>query len=506
MGQIFEDEFGFEVDEYGRDLDTPHNRKLEAYYRELELEQQQQANTRINYDSRFSSSSVNRGGVSYPKANARPARHPSFAQQDDYPIQTHYPRKTPNNGGNIPTRKELFDLDNDNTVKSVNTDVYISDEEHEEYLRANKKPAEKQSKKILKPVDGVYHDTLLPAGYVQTKIFLGGSTSDGNADSIQFSYFKREIMKKGEELGMEKNFGEGFFNSGSGFTPLSIEVANIIDLTPKDKSIITIENGEDIIDSILYLLASEPSTDVSKGEIYIADSYIATKYFNNTGRNLFMELSKATLTSPMELIKTLSEIYTRYEENAYTRNAILKIDSFLIHALNSYLAAYSGEQRFKVYSIEYLSEFYDAISTKISDSDLRKNMLIAVNSFLTNLIYGIKEFYSPDTQEAKTELFCPTKELITVTTNTNILKELGVISKENAGDNLFYLIDRTYTPYMHDMVSRIDKDKVMQKYNRTILFTFDNIYTIIKAASGSFYISNYQHMVTKKPVAETNKK
>ena len=60
---------------------------------------------------------------------------------------------------------------------------------------------------------------------------------------------------------------------------------------------------------------------------------------------------------------------------------------------------------------------------------------------------------------------------------------------------MFYEIDRVYTPYMHDMLTRLDKEKTIQKFNRVIFYNYKNIYTIIKCEEGKFTLSNFEQRV-----------
>lgn len=489
---VYEDKWGFQVNQWGEILDTPYNVELELAYQEQEAEDNRRSlpysrgmNNGHQHIDQNVSSRINRNNtITNPD---RQNRHPALNKS--YQEQTVMPSRNVNQSYNA-TRTSLarkaFDLDVDDII--VESKQPAVQQQAVESLNI---PV-KRKIQITKPADFNYHDILLPAGYRQIKTSL---PPDDRDEEITFNYYKREIIKEAiEGDDMDNRFGEGYFNDNKNFIPVSIEKAEIISLNKKENdTAVVLENGEDLIDQILYMIP-EDRMDASK--IYINDVFIAAKYYNNTGKNLFMELATMPVSSPVELMMRLEEIHKRYANNEYTRNGLAKIDNALKVSLNTYLAAFCGRPGYFVNGFMLgVRGMYEKIKKDVKDSDLRRNLLSAITTFLTNLLINIKQYASmiPDEDTTK-ELYCPTRELLVVSKNKNIIRELSEISKEQPNEYLFKLIDRKYTPYIHDMVERLDKDKMIQSYNRLVFFTFENMYSIIKGETGGYYISSFNRL------------
>lgn len=489
--EVYLDEWGFEVDKYNRVLDNQYNYDLELQYQEEEARAKY---AQVNagdirrreatpvYDSRISRDRIvtsSGGGSRHPALSRGHQQH----EQTRHSTVMDYPVATTNNRAKLGTSsKKMLDLDmeyEEITKQQTNHKVERAAPVNEDVPIAQT---------IVKPIDGNYHDILLPTGFKQTKIYLPPNELD---DKTYVKYYKREITNEIGDDDMDNRFGESYFGNGKGFIPVSIEQAEIISLDKEDNAAV-LENGEDIIDQVLYLV---PQDRIDSSKIYVSDIFIAAKYYNNVGKNLFTDLTIAPVNDPVDLMNRLEGIYSRYFNNEYTKNGILKIDSALANSLNTYLAAYCGKPGFFVKGFMLgVKPMYNKIRADIKDTDLRKNLLNAITSFLTNLMVNIKEYTDVIPANDTIELFCPTRELMVVSKNKNILNELKELASEKPNEHLFKLIDRTYTPYIHDMVERLDKDKVIQKYNRLVFFTFENMYSIIKSATGCYYISNFNNL------------
>lgn len=484
---VYQDEWGFQVNANGELLDTDYNYQLEMRYREEEearnMPAVQTVYTRDRGNEYATGSRLSRDRINTQHGGGN--RHPALNNRgyDDEPIRrgpvlsNSYPTKK-----NNPSRRDLdIDVDDEPAVKP----------RQQEKVKSLNEPVRNMAV-MIKPVDNVYHDTLLPAGFKQTKIYLPDSELDENT---MVRYYKREITNETTEYDMDNRFGENYFGSNTGFIPVAIEQAEIVDTTKKNGSDypVVLQN-DDMVDQILYLV---PEDRIDNNKIYMADSYLATRYYNNTGKNLFMELANAAVTSPVDLMDKLESYYNRYMSNEYTRNGILKIDAVLTNSLNTYLAAYAGKPGYFVRGFMLgVKPMYNKIRDEIKDGELKKNLLAAITTCLTNLMINIKEYADTITEENSTvDLFCPTRELVVISKNKNIARELSEISKEQPNEFLFKLIDRNYTPYIHDMVARIDKDKIIQKHNRLVFFTFENMYSILKGMNGCYYISSYNRLV-----------
>jgi hypothetical protein len=45
---------------------------------------------------------------------------------------------------------------------------------------------------------------------------------------------------------------------------------------------------------------------------------------------------------------------------------------------------------------------------------------------------------------------------------------------------------------MHDMLTRLDKEKTLHGFNRVVFYNYKNIYTIVKCGEGKFTLSNFE--------------
>lgn len=510
--EIYYDNWGFQCSADGAVLNTRYNIDLEKEYRLAEEEERA--------SSRRGPVNNNGGGrLVRRSSNRRDEYDDDYDYEYDDDIQTSYSRRGGNRQESSVNRRSAsatnqrrpaarkatanFDLEEERPARGrgkVDYDEDIYEEQPVKKRRVERQePVNEEIKhyEFVKPVDGNYHDVLLPIGYEQKKINLPAVPLEGDKYVV---YYKREIYEKVENMELDGNnngtaFAEDMFNK-AGFAPLSLDVGDLIQLGDNDNAIV-IDRGSDVIDQLLCLINTSLK-DRKEDEIYYADTYIVSRYFNNTGKNLFLELvdnEAFRFSNVKDIMKRLEEIYAKYAANKNTLNGISKIDKDLTEAFNAYVSAYSASTKVPLYSLlQYSTEWYKYITTTsdIADSDLRKNMLNGMsaffNVFVSNLTNYIKDFKDVD----NSELICPTRDLVVISENKDLLKEVQTVEGNAAGQNIFYMIDRTYSPYLHDMLSRLDKDKTLQKFNRVVFYNYKNIYTIIKCEEGKFTLSNFE--------------
>lgn len=508
---VYYNDWGFECDSNGTVLRTRYNMELEAELREEE-EAAAYAPPRRG------------GGLSRraPTAQQNRGRHNNY-DDDDYAdgIQTVYGGRNQQqpsrhesstvsrrNAGQ-PAKKTVsrFDLDDDEPVRKSGagkaTNRYDDEfvDEKPKKIKGTQKSLNEEVPhfEFVKPVDGKYHDILLPAGLGQKKIYLPATLLD---DDKYVVYYKREIFEKGKKMNdvddlASTAFGEDMFKNVN-FAPLALDVGAIINLNINKDDVVTIDRSTDIIDQLLMLINSTTTVALKReDEIYCSEAFIASRYFNDTGKNLLLDLvsdESFRFANMPDIMKRLEAIYDRYAKNKNTLNGISKIDKEMTASFNSYVAAYSATDKFYVNSLmKYGAEFYKAVSTspEILDNDLRKNIINGMGAFFGTFISSINQYIKDLNNHSEQELVYPSRELIVISENSNISLEVTEIEgKENK--NLFYEIDRVYTPYMHDMLTRLDKEKTLHSFNRVVFYNYKNIYTIIKCGEGKFTLSNFE--------------
>lgn len=505
---VYYNDWGFECDASGTVLRTRYNMELEAELREEE-------------EAAAYAPSRRGGGLSRraPTVQQNRGRHNNY-DDDDYAdgIQTVYggrnqQQSSRHEGSAVsrrnagqPARKTAsrFDLDDDEPVRKSGAGKATNryDDEFEEEPRKTKGAQKSVNEEVphfefVKPVDGNYHEILLPAGLGQKKIYLPATLLDDNKYVV---YYKREIFEKGKKMNDIDNlagaaFGEDMFQKVN-FAPLSLDVGAIINLNNNKDEIVTIDRSTDVIDQLLMLINSTAIIR-KEDEIYCSEAFVASRYFNDTGKNLLLDLvsdESFRFANMQDIMKRLEEIHARYAKNKNTLNGISKIDKEMTASFNSYVAAYSATDKFYVNSLmKYGAEFYKAVTTspEILDSDLRKNIINGMGAFFGTFISSINQYIKDLNDHTEQELVYPSKELIVISENSSMALEVAEIEgKENK--NVFYEIDRVYTPYMHDMLTRLDKEKTLHGFNRVVFYNYKNIYTIVKCGEGKFTLSNFE--------------
>ncbi len=503
MADIYYNDWGFECDASGNVLRTRYNMELEA---ELRAEEEEEA----RYASR-GGGGFSRRSPTYQQGRGR---RNNYDDDDDYAdgIQTVYGNRSQQQSesrhrvSSVSRRNPVqpkkttsrFDLDDEPVRKSKANNRYDDEFEEEEKPKRKQQGVQKSVNEevkhfeFIKPVDGRYHDVLLPVGFGQKKIYLPATLLD---DDKYVIYYKREIFEKGKNMDDNNAFGEDMFQKTK-FAPLSLDVGAIVNLNIGKDEIVTIDRSTDVVDQLLILINSTAAVKKEE-EIYCSEAFIASRYFNDTGKNLLLDLvsdESFRFANMSEIMKRLEAIYERYAKNKNTANGISKIDKEMTSSFNSYVAAYSATDKFYVNSLmKYGSEFYKAVTTspEILDSDLRKNIISGMGAFFGTFISSINQYIKDLNDHSEQELVYPSKELVVISENSNIALEVSEIeNKEHK--NLFYEIDRIYTPYMHDMLTRLDKEKTLHSFNRVVFYNYKNIYTIVKCGEGKFTLSNFE--------------
>lgn len=505
--EIFVNDWGFECDRNGVVLNTRFNHNLEMQLREEEEENERRRN---GGGSQQRLIRRNTGG----RRNEYDDRYDYEEEYDDN-IQRVYSGRSSNRQqeSNV-SRRNASDMNQKRVARPASRNLSLEDEEPiarnskqsrgsinydepVEKKQTRQAPVNKEIKhfEYTKPVDNNYHDVLLPKGFKQKKIYLEAKELDNDKYVV---YYKREIYEEGGDNmdGNGLNLGESMFEK-TNFAPLSLDVGALVSLNKDDEAVL-IERGTDMIDQLLVLINSS-NKERKADEIYYADAYVISRYFNNTAKNLFLELVTSDafrMANLKDIMLKLESIYTRYSTNKSTLNGISKIDKELTESFNAYVAAYSATPRYNCKSIlKFASPFLKEVSTNtvdIVDSELRRNLINGMSAFFFTFVAGIHEFVKDGIEYRDDELICPVRDLIVISENLDISKELTEVENKDIGKNVFYSIDRLHTPYMHDMLSRLDKEKTIQKYNRVVFYNYKNIYTIIKCEEGKFTLSNFE--------------